>query len=42
MSSIDYVIKYRAQPGKPESQVAAEANVRPVYGCGNATYLLKF
>lgn len=34
--------KYRAQPGKPESQVAAEANVRPVYGCGNATYLLKF
>lgn len=34
--------KYRAQPGKSEAQVAMEANVRPVYGCGNATYLMKF
>lgn len=33
--------KFRAQPGKPEKQVAEEAGVRSVWGCGNRIYLLK-
>jgi len=31
--------EYRAQPGKQERQVAKEAGVRAVYGCGNAVYI---
>lgn len=34
--------KYRAQPGKTEKQVAEENSVRPVWGCGNGIYLLKW
>jgi GNAT superfamily N-acetyltransferase len=34
--------KYRAQPGKPEKQVVEEANVRAVWGCGNAVYVKKW
>lgn len=33
--------QYRAQPGKPEKQVAEEAGVQKVYGCGSNIYLLK-
>ena len=33
--------KYRAQPGKPERQVAEENNVRPVWACGNRIFLMK-
>ena len=33
--------KYRAQPGKPERQVAIENNVRGVWGVGNKIYLKK-
>jgi hypothetical protein len=32
--------KYRAQPGKPERVVVAEAGVRPVWGPGHRIYLL--
>lgn len=34
--------KYRAQLGKPERQVAEEACVKQVYGCGNAIYVRTF
>lgn len=34
--------KYRAQPGKPERDVAIEAGVRAVYGAGNKVYVLKW
>jgi len=34
--------KFRAQPGKPEKQVAKEADVRPVWGSGNHVYLIKW
>lgn len=33
---------YRAQPGKTERQVAEESDVRAVYGCANAVYLMMF
>lgn len=33
--------KFRAQPGKPEKQVAEEAGVYKIYGCSNKIYLLK-
>lgn len=31
--------KFRAQPGKSEKDVARDAGVRAVYGCGNGVYL---
>jgi hypothetical protein len=34
--------KYRAQSPLTEKQVAEAANVRPVYGCGNAVYVQKW
>lgn len=34
--------RFRAQPGKPEKQVADENNVRPVYGSGNAVYVKRW
>lgn len=40
-SRIDRFV-YRAQPGKPEQQVAEENNVKAVYGCGNNVYLRRF
>lgn len=33
--------KFRAQPGKPEKQVAEEAGVRAIWGSGNKVYLMK-
>lgn len=33
---------YRAQDGIPEREVAARANVRPVWGAGHAIYVLSF
>lgn len=33
--------KFRAQPGKPEKQVAIENNVSPIYDCGHNIYLYK-
>lgn len=33
--------QYRAQPGKSEKQVAHEAGVQKVYGCGSNIYILK-
>lgn len=33
---------FRATGGKSEKEVAAEANVRPVYGCGNAVYVKRW
>ena len=33
---------YRAQPPLTEKEVAQNANVKPIWGCGNAIYVFKF